>query len=81
MNRKPYASENVQNARRKASPPSRIDERMLLYGDKLNKESIMLLKQRAAEKTRMIERRKKAVLVIQSIWKGILFRRKFRKIK
>ena len=82
MNRK-YVTrdEPVQKLKHVASPRMVIDDKALIYGDKLNKETVMVLKQKAAEKTRLIERRKKAALVIQSIWRGVLFRRKFRKLK
>lgn len=74
-------SEPVHQLKLAKSPKMVIDDKALIYGDKLDKGTVLVLKQKAAEKTRLIERRKKAAVVIQSIWRGVLFRRKFRKLK
>lgn len=81
MNTIGYRSEPVRRMNNLTSPQAKLDDRMLLYSDKFDKETVAILKQKAAEKTRLIQRRKKAAITIQSIWRGILFRRKFRKIK
>ena len=58
-----------------------VNKSAITLKENLDKNDMQELKRQAKEKQRLMEKRKKAAIKIQALWKGYRSRIKFKKIK